>query len=74
MSVLKNTYIHFINRTRVKKLELSYMSPDFETFANNIADHGSGMMSWLGVFISNSVNSQGKEVLSISINLVDSAP
>lgn len=73
INVLKNTYIHFVNRTGVKKFYLSYDSPEFSSFANNNANPEKGMMSWLGVYIKYFIKHQGREALSISINLVDSA-
>lgn len=73
VSVLNNTDIHFVNRTGLKKLDLSYSGPGFHKYVEERADPESGMMSWLGVFIRVSINSQGKETISISINLIDSA-
>jgi hypothetical protein len=73
ISVLENTYVRFVNRTRVKKLDLSYNSPEFTSFAYKNANSESGIMSWLGVFVRNFKNSQGNETLSISINLDGSA-
>ena len=70
ISVLNNVYVHFVNRTGVKRLDLSYYSSEFKIFVDRNADPEHGMMSWLGVFTDRSTNSQGIDTLSISVDLV----
>ncbi len=72
MDVLQKTYLHFENRTGIKRIYYTYADLSFSQFATSNANPDTGLPSWLGVYVQHIKKDALNENLIITINLTDS--